>query len=173
MPWKIIPRQAKAIFAASFIFELQIYNFLAIVKAKRQDPGRHRLVFHNPAITILLPVRSLSLACEQRTGNELKYTLFEAERQRKAVTRAGAGVRETLPGDATSLRCVPAPPIVSCVPATAETCIQRAPPPALVRGCTSPREGLPYSDLETKGQLRRAARIRNKLNGTKCYIRHL
>ena len=48
-------------------------------------------------------------------------------------------------GDSTSLRCVPAPPIVSCVPATAGTCIQRAPPPALVRGCTSPLENIPYS----------------------------
>ena len=37
--------------------------------------------------------------------------------------------RDTLQGDSTSLRSVPAPPIVSCVPATAGTCIQRAPPP--------------------------------------------
>ncbi len=51
-------------------------------------------------------------------------------------------------GDSTSLRCVPAPPIVSCVPATAGTCIQRAPPPALVRGCTSPLEGSPLLRLE-------------------------
>jgi len=38
VPWKIIPRQAKAIFAASFIFELQIYNFLAIVKVNNKTP---------------------------------------------------------------------------------------------------------------------------------------
>ena len=55
------------------------------------------------------------------------------------------GGRDTLQGDSTSLRSVPAPPIVSFVPAVAGTCIQRAPPPTLVRGCTSPLEGIPSS----------------------------
>ena len=49
--------------------------------------------------------------------------------------------RDTLQGDSTSLRSVPAPPIVSCVPATAGTCIQRAPPPTQVES-TSDSEAL-------------------------------
>ena len=41
-------------------------------------------------------------------------------------------------GDSVPLRSTPAPPTVSCVPAGAGTCLRRAPPPTLVRGCTSP-----------------------------------
>ena len=48
----------------------------------------------------------------------------------------------TLPEDSVPLRSTPAPPIVSCVPAKAGTCIQRAPPPARVRGWTRLREGI-------------------------------
>ena len=49
------------------------------------------------------------------------------------MVRRGVGCR----GDFVPLRFTPAPPTVSCVPAGARTCIQRAPPPTLVRGCTS------------------------------------
>ena len=49
---------------------------------------------------------------------------------------------EIISGGTPFASLTPAPPIVSCAPHGA--CIQRAPPPILVRGWTSPRRGAPF-----------------------------
>ena len=54
-------------------------------------------------------------------------------------------VGEGIPSRGTPLRFAPFRPLPlsPSSPAVAGTCIQRAPPPALVRGWTSPLEGIP------------------------------
>ena len=58
------------------------------------------------------------------------------------------GVEEGIPSRGTPLRFAPFRPLPlsPASPLAAGTCIQRALPPTLVRGCTSPLEGIPSSD---------------------------